>query len=287
DGEGWEVVRRGRRSHSGSTASLNNSNNLNGHYQQQGSSIKDSRSGSLKEEGHKGRGLKNRFHMPSAAMSVPSLAVSEDTMSNEAVQKSRDDSTNEIKQEENLLSKSFGTKKFKSQSCVLMREDSSSGSEDKKKSTSGKSSSNTIKKNEKKSKGMTRSAEELSKKYSRRKDSKSKDYNVDNETRNNETKFTNTELIENSSRTGVANDTRDRTIQNSDNQDDPENVPQNYPLPVNHLCDPSIPETSETSDVEDMEKSKSRESKRPSLEDFASKEADTQEHDSLQSEQDT
>ena len=46
DGEGWEVVRRGRRSHGGSTASLNSSSQ----YQHHSHSNRDSRSLPLKED---------------------------------------------------------------------------------------------------------------------------------------------------------------------------------------------------------------------------------------------
>ncbi|XP_076067505.1 SCAPER domain-containing protein short spindle 3 isoform X2 [Oratosquilla oratoria] len=69
DGEGWEVVRRGRRSHGGSTVSLNRSSTS--------SFSEPSRKSSGRSSGHAGSGPKSRFHVPSSAMSMPSLAITD------------------------------------------------------------------------------------------------------------------------------------------------------------------------------------------------------------------
>lgn len=51
DEEGWEVVRRGRRSHGGSTVSLHNNNNNNSSHLHSKRNAKDTRSGSLNIDG--------------------------------------------------------------------------------------------------------------------------------------------------------------------------------------------------------------------------------------------
>ncbi|CAL4160163.1 unnamed protein product, partial [Meganyctiphanes norvegica] len=183
DEEGWEVVRRGRRSHGGSTASLNN------HHIQQ-LSIRDSRSGSLKGEGHRGVGPKSRFQMPSSAMSMPSLAVSE-ASKNDGSSSKDTDAAKSSKGQSSLDRNSKVTtpkeqhiscRKVKSQGDLVppVEEESSSIKRSKSfrgSSGCGNSKQNTVtKKGERKrQKAMSTSNEELSRKSSVRKENFKKD----------------------------------------------------------------------------------------------------------------
>ncbi|XP_066969549.1 calponin homology domain-containing protein DDB_G0272472 isoform X1 [Macrobrachium rosenbergii] len=270
DGEGWEVVRRGRRSHGGSTASLNNSSQ----YQQHSYSNRDSRSGSLKDDGHKGRGMKNRFHMPSAAMSVPSLAVS-NSSTKEEVDNQSVSSTNGNTQRSALNSGGYSGKKSKSQGCVMSAKDDNVTNERKKTSSNSTRSAAARRIENRRNRAASKSAEELRKNHATKGENKGKD-NI--AWSNKENKSPTCDIVGH-----ICDDIANVGIKEVASQKASESLPLSenlhgkYSNNINYLCDPSIPETSETSDIEDSDKGKVSDSRKLSSYESEDKDVDIQE----------
>ncbi|KAK8737999.1 hypothetical protein OTU49_004339, partial [Cherax quadricarinatus] len=258
DGEGWEVVRRGRRSHGGSTASLN-SNNHHGHNSH---SIKDTRSGSLKMDGHCGGEIKQRFHVPSSATSMPSLAISESSVSND-VPKTREE-TNGL---------CIG--RDSQRNCTVSKSQSLPGD---------KKSSVNIDRNEDKKvcgvdlkKFFLNDSKRTDGRKNRRNVKSVEETDINNCQRDNQTS-----VIEKDRKQNSLSDVKDgsscvdsnlaeadvhskveddkhtsvsiqMSLQEKDENSVLENLHESNGVLVSHLCDPSIPETSETSDADDDE----------------------------------
>ncbi|KAG0695245.1 S phase cyclin A-associated protein in the endoplasmic reticulum [Chionoecetes opilio] len=253
DGEGWEVVRRGRRSHGGSTASLNSNNPY---------APKDVRSGSLKTEGHSCE-IKKRFHVPSSAMSMPSLFLGESNALNDA-SKDKCSVSNDYKKI--LKSSNHGSgaqcsKKVVSESVYAPAVNSEAD---------GRQQSFYVwKKCERRNRKSEKGAGENTKRM------KCKDNNAhlnvveksdleDKKKHSDDTGRTCEESVPASSLVGTkTEDSEDvkteegggesRSLKNFQKTD---NVVCN-----NHMCDPSIPEISETSDAEEDENRETKPSK--------------------------
>ncbi|XP_068244843.1 S phase cyclin A-associated protein in the endoplasmic reticulum isoform X2 [Palaemon carinicauda] len=280
DGEGWEVVRRGRRSHGGSTASLNNSS----HYQQNSYPNRDSRSGSLKDDGHKGRGMKNRFHMPSAAMSVPSLAIS-NSSTKEEVDSQSVSSTNGNVQYSVLNSGGYSGKKSKSQGCVMSAKDDNVTIEKKKASSNNNKSAAARRVENRRNRAASKSDEELRKNHAAKGDNRGKDDIAWSDKENKSPTCDSVGHFRDDVENGIG--VKDVALPKS-NESLPlsENLHGQYSSNINYLCDPSIPETSETSDVEDSDKGKPSDSRKHSSFECEDKDVDIQERFLFQTERD-
>ncbi|XP_042882027.1 S phase cyclin A-associated protein in the endoplasmic reticulum-like isoform X3 [Penaeus japonicus] len=267
DGEGWEVVRRGRRSHGGSTISLSSSSS-NNHHTNGASSSRDKRSGSLKSDGHHGSGIKNRFHMPSSAMSMPSLAVNETKE-----EKDSQESKGEVAPAKSGSAsgqkdqKASTGKKSKSQGSLVPAEGEEVGASktsDKKKNLAleltGQSSSR--KSLSRRNRGSTKSAEELTKRNGSQKEGRAesaralsankenkKPHDVSRGDSNGSPTVSEIRILENGALEGEEPaEAESRPFSMADRRS------EEPAEPVSHLCDPSIPETSETSDADDDER---------------------------------
>ncbi|XP_042206932.1 S phase cyclin A-associated protein in the endoplasmic reticulum-like isoform X3 [Homarus americanus] len=267
DGEGWEVVRRGRRSHGGSTASLNSNNHYN-HYNN--NNIKDTRSGSLKMDGHCGGEIKGRFHVPSSAMSMPSLAISESNGSND-VPKTKGE-TNEShsgrsSQKNSQISKnhnSTASKKSISQGSLIWSTDTEGKDDKKKQSFSG----GTRRTEGRRNRRNTKSVEELHRKDDSLEKQAGEQLKSGPE-KNPKQGVVNSEDDKSDDCVGVrvgetvvepkvedvkaVTDNELMASQKRNKSKLSEKLPETNGALVSHLCDPSIPETSETSDGDDDE----------------------------------
>ncbi|XP_037792072.1 serine/arginine repetitive matrix protein 2-like [Penaeus monodon] len=165
DGKAGMVVRAREEgwSHGGSTISLSSSS----HHPNGASLSRDKRSGSLKNDGHHGSGIKNRFHMPSSAMSMPSLAVSESKE-----EKDSQESKGETAPAKNAAAsascqkdqRSSAGKKSKSQGSLVPAEGQDAAKSPDKRKGSALEQSSSRKSLGRRNRGSTKSAEELTKK---------------------------------------------------------------------------------------------------------------------------
>ncbi|XP_050730260.1 S phase cyclin A-associated protein in the endoplasmic reticulum-like isoform X1 [Eriocheir sinensis] len=245
DGEGWEVVRRGRRSHGGSTASLNSN-----HY-----NPKDVRSGSLKTDGHSCE-MKKRFHAPSTAMSMPSLIISENNASDDA-SKEKSSSSGHFKQNTKKSSLGTGTqssKKVVTESISAPLVDGEANVR--------QQNSHVWKRIERRNKKAEKGADEITK------DIRCKESNLDvsvidssdqkGESKNKDKTCDETVpgsvLVHEKNRDDK--DVKSESAENTQEQEEEcslKNFLESNNLVCNHRCDPAIPEISETSDAEDDE----------------------------------
>ncbi|XP_071533158.1 uncharacterized protein ssp3 isoform X2 [Panulirus ornatus] len=265
DGEGWEVVRRGRRSHGGSTASLNNSN----HHIHNNHSVKDIRSGSLKMDGHCGREMKKRFHVPSCATSMPSLAVSDDMA--KVKEETKDSQLSKDIHKDNQVTRgqnSTASKRFNSSGNLLLTANSE-GREERKAFASElkKLSVSSSKRTEgRKSRRNPKTVDELHKKCDVKNENqnttnliietekdKKHDVNVTKETGDH----ADAKVVEVTAPVKTDTVRKENFIEKKSVNEVSENLLESDGK-VSHLCDPSIPEASETSDVDDDERKETR-----------------------------
>ncbi|XP_063880487.1 S phase cyclin A-associated protein in the endoplasmic reticulum-like isoform X3 [Scylla paramamosain] len=251
DGEGWEVVRRGRRSHGGSTASLNSNN----HYVP-----KDVRSASLKTEGHSCE-IKKRFHVPSSAMSMPSLIMSESNTVNDT-SKEKSSASGIYKKHVKSSSHDPGAQCRKKAVTESVSAPSVNLEGD-----GSQQSFQVWKRSERKNRKNEKGAEEVTKGI------KFKENNMhvnltekpDQEKRHSSDKG---RTCDEPISANVCNKIEDSENVKSESLEDEKDEHcalnsflKNDNLVCNHLCDPSIPEISETSDVEDDESRETNASK--------------------------
>ncbi|XP_063593842.1 inner centromere protein-like [Penaeus indicus] len=298
DGEGWEVVRRGRRSHGGSAISLSSSNN--NHHPNGASLSRDKRSGSLKNDGHHGSGIKNRFHMPSSAMSMPSLAVSESKE-----EKDSQESKGEAAPAKNAATsascqkdqKSSAGKKSKSQGSLVPAEgeDAAAAKSPDKRKGSALEQSSSRKSLGRRNRGSTKSAEELTKRNGSQREGRAEHSRALSADAGDK-KPRESSRGESS---GSPAECEMKVFQNGtlDGEDPAEADRREFSVadrlseqtaePVSHLCDPSIPETSETSDADDDERRDVGEGARNAANKLGTGEgvSAASEHDLLQTEQ--
>ncbi|MPC60377.1 S phase cyclin A-associated protein in the endoplasmic reticulum [Portunus trituberculatus] len=250
DGEGWEVVRRGRRSHGGSTASLNSNN----HYVP-----KDVRSASLKTEGHSCE-IKKRFHVPSSAMSMPSLIMSESNTVNDT-SKEKSSASNNYKKHVKSSSNGQGGQCHKKPVTESVSAPSVNLEGD-----GSKQSFHVWKRSERKNRKSEKGAEEVTKgiKFKENNTHVNLTEKPDQEKRSSSDKGRCDEPIS----TNACSKIEDRENVKSESLEDAKDEQcalnsflKNDNLVCNHLCDPSIPEISETSDVEEDESRETNASK--------------------------
>ena len=231
--------------------------------------------------GYKGRGIKNRFHMPSAAMSVPSLSVSNDSTLDVTGQSSC--SVNGTTPRSAASSGGYNGKKSKSQGSIIPAKDDNGTEEKKTTSNTTKSSHSTGKKVEnKRNKTSSKSAEDLSENSSKRRESKTE--NDDASDKENNSSNCDSTRLANDNMMNMAK-VKNCTVQQLSSSPLSEALHEKYGKSANYLCDPSIPETSETSDGEDHDRNKTIElEKLTPRESITVKEVDIQEQLLFQSE---
>nr|XP_045611735.1 S phase cyclin A-associated protein in the endoplasmic reticulum-like isoform X1 [Procambarus clarkii]XP_045611736.1 S phase cyclin A-associated protein in the endoplasmic reticulum-like isoform X1 [Procambarus clarkii]XP_045611737.1 S phase cyclin A-associated protein in the endoplasmic reticulum-like isoform X1 [Procambarus clarkii] len=267
DGEGWEVVRRGRRSHGGSTASLN-SNNHQGH---NSPSVKDTRSGSLKMDGHYGREIKQRFHVPSSAMSMPSLIICESSVSNDVSKATGE--TNNLCQRRNSQrncqvskSQSLPSGKKSISHGSLVSSIDSEGREDKVPDFKKQFPNGSKRTEGRKSRRNPKSVEEIGNKSDFQRENetsfylsvteKEKSQNTVNEVKKStcvDVKITECDMQSKDQNDKDSMENEEMSMQKNYESSISENLHESNGALVSHICDPSIPETSETSDADDDE----------------------------------
>lgn len=263
DGEGWEVVRRGRRSHGGSTASLNSNN----HYVP-----KDVRSASLKTEGHSCE-IKKRFHVPSSAMSMPSLIMSESNTGNDT-SKEKSSASNNHKKHAKSSSHDPGAQYRKKAVTESVSAPSVNVEGD-----GSQQSFHVWKRSERKNRKNEKGAEEVTKgiKFKENNIHVNLTEKLDQEKRHSSDKGRTSDEPVSTNACGEIGDSenvKSESLEGGEGEHCALNsFLKNDNLVCNHVCDPSIPEISETSDAEDDESKETNASKpQPSLAPSAVKE---------------